>query len=397
MFVAGSTMLCNSTTSTRQKGNTPALSLVLADSNTIFFRVISDVPLQQSSIVVAGFGSVETLDFSMPSYDAATKGGPTAGSSSSNSKIPSFNPFGDFEPQILKSAPAPDAPPAPAAPAPAPAASAPAAAADSEAFEFKAPDISLPEFKAPSLPSFKAPSFKTPDLPDMKAPEMPTLDMPKLNFKAPEMPKFSMPSLPSSGDGSSSSFRLPSFGGGASDSVDDDDDVDEPSGAAKFTAPELPKISMPSVPEFKAPSFDGFKAPSFSMPQLPKLGGGGSDVDYDLDIPKFEAPKVSMPQVSMPSFPSFGGGDSSSSSSSFAGGAEEEAEPQEVRDERAREARQVYASFDSDAKAIEQQAREARNLANDKLKLANAAKDEACKTRPGGKWICLRNPFTAGY
>ena len=27
----------------------------------------------------------------------------------------------------------------------------------------------------------------------------------------------------------------------------------------------------------------------------------------------------------------------------------------------------------------------------------SAKKDAACETRPGGKWVCLRNPFTAGY
>jgi hypothetical protein len=315
------------------------------------------------------------MDFSMPSYDAATKG--SAGDSSS-AKIPSFNPFGDFEPQFIRPSPTPESP---AAPAPTPAPAAPAVS-DDKLFELKSPDISLPEFKAPELPSFKVP-------------ELPKLDMPKLNLKAPELPKVSMPSLPSrEGDDGSSSFSVPSFFG---ESSDDEEDSDEPSEAMQFKVPDLPKLSLPSVPEIKAPSFEGFKLPSFSLPELPKLGGGdgsGSGMEYDLDIPKFEmeAPKVSMPQISLPSLPSFGGGGESASS-----GEGEEIEPQEVRDERAREARQVFLSFDSDAKIIEQQAREARNLANEKKKLASEAKDEACKTRPGGKWICLRNPFTAGF
>lgn len=41
-------------------------------------------------------------------------------------------------------------------------------------------------------------------------------------------------------------------------------------------------------------------------------------------------------------------------------------------------------------------ARELRNVANEKKKIANAAKDEACKTRPGGKFLCLRG-FGIGY
>ena len=41
---------------------------------------------------------IETLDFSMPSYDSATK--------DSKAPAPLFNPFGDFEPEF-KSAPAP--------------------------------------------------------------------------------------------------------------------------------------------------------------------------------------------------------------------------------------------------------------------------------------------------
>jgi hypothetical protein len=339
--------------------------------NTILSCIsLEDIPIQQSSVVVAR--EIETLDFSMPSYDDVTKGGSAGGSSST--KIPSFNPFGDFEPQFIRPSPTPDAP---AAPAPAPAAP---VVVDNQPFEFKAPVISLPEVKAPELPSFKAP-------------DLPKLEMPKLDLKTPEMPKFSMPSLssPRAGDGSSS-FSMPAFGGSSDEG---EEDSDEPSEAMQFKVPDLPKLSLPSTPDIKVPSFEGLKLPSLSMPELPKLGGGGSGsgMEYDLDIPKFEmdAPKVSMPQLSLPAFPSFGGGGESASSG------EEELEPQEVRDERAREARQVFLSFDSDAKVIEQQAREARNLANEKKKLANEAKDEACKTRPGGKWICLRNPFTAGF
>jgi hypothetical protein len=68
-----------------------------------------------------------------------------------------------------------------------------------------------------------------------------------------------------------------------------------------------------------------------------------------------------------------------------------------VRDEKARQARQVYLDADNDAKVIEQQARDVRAVANQKKKLAAEAKDLACADRLGGKWICLRNPFSAGF
>jgi hypothetical protein len=45
---------------------------------------------------------------------------------------------------------------------------------------------------------------------------------------------------------------------------------------------------------------------------------------------------------------------------------------------------------------IEQQALDARNLANEKKKIFNEFKDDACKTRWGGKILCLR-PFGSGY
>ena len=44
----------------------------------------------------------------------------------------------------------------------------------------------------------------------------------------------------------------------------------------------------------------------------------------------------------------------------------------------------------------EAKAKELRAVATAKKKVAKAAKDEACKTRPGGKILCIR-PFGAGY
>ena len=44
--------------------------------------------------MLSGLGNVETMDFSMPSYE---------GSSIKPKDAPAFNPFGDFEPKILDS------------------------------------------------------------------------------------------------------------------------------------------------------------------------------------------------------------------------------------------------------------------------------------------------------
>ena len=77
----------------------------------------------------------------------------------------------------------------------------------------------------------------------------------------------------------------------------------------------MPKFSLPSSSgDFKAPEFSAPKMPSF---EAPKSGGGG----YDFGFP------------------------SSSSSSN-----DDNLEPQEVRDQRAREARGVFVDADNEAK-----------------------------------------------
>jgi uncharacterized protein (UPF0335 family) len=45
---------------------------------------------------------------------------------------------------------------------------------------------------------------------------------------------------------------------------------------------------------------------------------------------------------------------------------------------------------------VERKAQELRQVANDKKKVAKEAKDDACKTRFGGKILCIR-PFNSGY
>lgn len=72
-------------------------------------------------------------------------------------------------------------------------------------------------------------------------------------------------------------------------------------------------------------------------------------------------------------------------------------ESQEIRDERAREARAAFNEKDEAAKQVERQAADARKLANESKKAFYAAKDEACATRFGGKLLCLRPWWSVGY
>jgi len=136
-----------------------------------------------------------------------------------------------------------------------------------------------------------------------------------------------------------------------------------------------------SVPDIKIPDFSSFKAPDIKIPKI-------KTPDYDLDVSD-KARNVELPKVSLPSFstPSFSSG---SNTVDFDG------ESQEIRDERAKEARSEFNGADSTAKEYENKAKQLRDIANDKKRIAIAGKDEACKTRFGGKVLCIR-PFGIGY
>mmetsp|Transcript_9668 Transcript_9668/g.18145 ORF Transcript_9668/g.18145 Transcript_9668/m.18145 type:complete len:403 (-) Transcript_9668:1869-3077(-) len=157
-----------------------------------------------------------------------------------------------------------------------------------------------------------------------------------------------------------------------------------------------PAVSVPevSVPEFKMPEFSApdIKVPSFSAPKF--------------EVPKMEAPKFEVPAAPMsplpkpspssydldvkapPSVPSF--------STSAPTVKAEPLESQEVRDAKARDAKEKFKNLDDEAKVFEKKAQEARELAKAAKKEAKIAKDEACETRPGGKVLCIR-PFAIGY
>jgi hypothetical protein len=45
---------------------------------------------------------------------------------------------------------------------------------------------------------------------------------------------------------------------------------------------------------------------------------------------------------------------------------------------------------------LESQAKVLRDVANGKKEIAKELKDDACQTRLGGKWVCIR-PLSSGY
>ena len=134
-------------------------------------------------------------------------------------------------------------------------------------------------------------------------------------------------------------------------------------------------------------------------------------------IPSFETPKSS------------GGYDFGSPATSSGAAVDDDVEPQEIRDERAKGAASIFKDADKEAKVsalllficfttdndpvpkliltllfvillslqeAESVARALRNTANEKKKVAKELKDDACKTRVGGKFLCFR-PLNSGY
>jgi hypothetical protein len=363
------------------------------DTSTVVYSQAAALP----STTVAAI--TETLDFSMPSYGEATKG-----EIKSSMAIPSFNPFADFEPsKVVQQTQSSSDPVAPVVKAESPATEQKQDAAKASREEKQAKKLADKQ-AADAAAAAKA-AEKQARLAAEKEKQKANVEASKrtietipaaadtLNLKATEMPKFELPSMPA--------FSMPKNSNGG-DYIDLDS-------IPKFKAPAMPEFSMPKnsdggdyidMSKFKAPSM-----PSFSMPQMPKNGNG----DEYIDMSNFKAP--SMPAFSMPQmpknsnggdyidmsnfkapdikFPSFGGGSSSSSPEFLA--------PQLVRDDAARAAKATFQEYDGQAKELEATARDARSRANEKKALFQEAKDLACADRPGGKLICLRNPFSTGF
>jgi hypothetical protein len=354
----------------------------IADINTVQQLELVASAEEPTMTLSALGGNLDIVDFSLPSYTDAI----STGSTETKKMAPTFNPFGDFSPEIVSGGENLKAASEEKAAADA-AKAEEQAAAKAEAEARKAEDRAAKEARrveekaaseaakaareadeaakkaqrqaqieeqrekqravverqneaATSSPKVKEDASLTPptvtgfDVPDIKIPD----------FKVPDMPSLQMPDM--------SAVKMPDMSA-----------VKMP----EFTAPEIPKVSFPK----------------FNLPSMPVVDSGISS--NTVKAPSFEAPKVNLPDLSVPK--PFGG----SSGDDF------NKEPQKVRDEKAREARQVFLAANDDAKEAEAAAKAARALSNDKKSLAAQAKDEACSTRPGGKLICLRNPFTSGY
>jgi len=155
----------------------------------------------------------------------------------------------------------------------------------------------------------------------------------------------------------------------------------------------VPEVSAPKLPEFTAPEIPSFSAPDIKIPSFSAP---------DIKIPSFSAPKFEMPaapsastpklsydlDVKAPSVPSFSSPAPESPKKSL--------EPQEVRDGKARSAKDKFKNLDNEAKALEQKADDARQVAKAAKKQAKDAKDDACQTRAGGKVLCIRS-LGSGY
>jgi len=160
---------------------------------------------------------------------------------------------------------------------------------------------------------------------------------------------------------------------------------------AALSVPDAPALPELKVPEFSAPDI---KLPSFSVPKF--------------DAPKFEAPKFDIPAAPKLETPKFDipSAPSIPSTSTFSVPPvvvdapppvpKAPLEPQDVRDARAREAKNKFKELDAEAREVEKQAKIARDIASVAKKEAGEAKAEACETRPGGKFVCIR-PFGIGY
>ena len=200
----------------------------------------------------------------------------------------------------------------------------------------KMPSISLPKVEMPKMESKPSP-------PALDSVEMPKIELPKVDMPKVEMPKVDIP---------------------------------------KVDMPDMPKVSLPkfSMPKMDAPKLD---MPAYNL-DIPKV-----DVPK-VDIPKVDIPKVDLPKVNLPN-PFSGGGGGSTVDNDL------NLESRDIRDERARVARKDFLGADDDVKDAEEKLQALKRIRQSKKERASAAKDLACADRPGGKFFCLRNPFSAGF
>ena len=202
---------------------------------------------------------------------------------------------------------------------------------------------------ASSTPKFEAPKFNKPDFSSFKLPEVPKVELP-------EVPKIDLPS-------------------GAEDNAD------------------APAISAPK-----------FEASLLKIPETPKVDSRaklGDASDFVPTVPSFSVPKFSLPsstnapESSLATERAAAEAARQESNAAKNEASLEASDAQREKDTAAKEAADVLKQKLLDVKEAEKTVEQAKKEANTAKKAAKRLRDKACKTRPGGKVLCLRNPFDA--
>mmetsp|Transcript_16602 Transcript_16602/g.24634 ORF Transcript_16602/g.24634 Transcript_16602/m.24634 type:complete len:422 (+) Transcript_16602:54-1319(+) len=298
----------------------------------------SDVLLSIGAPRFGGGDSFETLDFSLPSYGEATKSdtlSPSSSSSSSSDSPPAFsNPFGELKmPERATES-------AKVTPAPAPA---PVAKKD-DAAEKAAEKADAEARKA--------------DEKARKAEEKAAAEAKKAEEKAAAEAKKEAEKAAAEKKEAEKQARREAEKKKQQEAVERAKQREEEEAAAPAPAPvpapapskpvtppppppppkapefSAPEVSLPDIkiPEFKAPSFS---APKFDMPKI--------------ETPKIDVPKAEAPKFAVPSTPSYNF-DTPVPSKPVETAPSVPLEPQEVRDDRAREAKATYKGLYDEAK-----------------------------------------------
>ncbi|KAL3826547.1 hypothetical protein ACHAXA_003611 [Cyclostephanos tholiformis] len=332
----------------------PTAAVAPIDSGIVANAQSSSILLSIGAPSFGGGASFETLDFSLPSYDAATSGGDITKSSSSPAPSAAASKIDD---SAAKAAAKEEREASRRAEADAREAQKKAdeAAAKDAAEKAAAKEAAKEERKAAEREKQRLAVER------QKAAAAQTIDVPS---PSPKIDVTVVPATPKVVDAVSPGpgVSLPEF------RIPDAPKVDVPS----FTMPkvDMPKVDMPKVdmPSFTMPKVDVPDVPKFALPKVDLPAAP----KYDLDVPKFDMPSR-VPAV-----------------------VDENLEPQEVRDARAAEKNAAFKEAKDEARAAERAAKAAQERAQNAKKAFKDAKGEACKTRPGGKLLCLRG-FGIGY
>ena len=167
---------------------------------------------------------------------------------------------------------------------------------------------------------------------------------------------------------------------------------------------KIPSITIPKFQEklefnnpydLKLPSINIPKSgdvSSFAIPKI-KIPSSVPSIENIPSLDKIDIPSINKINKSTINLPNIIRQEST----------QEEIESQEKRDKLARRAYETYIKNKKTAKEYEVKVNKAREEAKVKREIAlnskreaQIAKGDACKTRPGGRYLCIR-PFGIGY